>query len=215
MPTEYEVKAGDCISSIAFDYGMFPDTIWNDPANAALKQKRKNPNVLLPGDIVIIRDQEIKEYSRVTEKRHRFKRKGAPEMLKLVLEDEQKKPRANVKYLLTIDSVTHEGRTDGEGRISRPIPPNAQSGLLVVGEPTDDEEPQEFHLVLGDLDPVESVTGIQQRLRNLGYDPGPIDGEIGPLTREAIAKYQEQCGMEPGGELDDATRKRLEGDHLS
>lgn len=138
-----------------------------------------------------------------------------PEVLRLVIEDEQKRPRANVKYLLTIDGVTSEGWTDGEGKIIRPIPPNAQAGHLVVGDATKDEELQEFDLVLGDLDPVETMTGVQQRLRNLGFDPGPIDGEMGPLTSEAIAKFQALCEMEVTGELDDATRQRLKSDHRS
>lgn len=138
-----------------------------------------------------------------------------PEVLRLVIKDWQKKPRTNVKYLLTIDGVTSEGWTDGEGKIARPIPPNAQAGHLLVGDVTKDEELQEFDLVLGDLDPIESISGVQQRLRNLGFDPGPIDGQMGPLTSEAIAKFQALCEMEVTGELDDATRQRLKSDHRS
>jgi hypothetical protein len=215
MPTEHEVQDGDCIASIAFDYGFAPDTIWNDAPNFALKKKRKKQNVLMPGDIVVVRDKELKEYSKVTEQRHRFRRKAYPEMLNVVIEDEEKKPRANVKYLLSIDGTTINGSTDGEGRIKVPIPPNAETGHLVVGEAADQEEPQEFDLVLGDLDPIDTLIGVQQRLRNLGYNPGPVDGEMGPLTTQAIAEYQAFCQVEATGKLDEATRKKLESDHLS
>ncbi len=34
------------------------------------------------------------------------------------------------------------------------------------------------------------VVGIQTDLRNLGYDPGPIDGIMGPRTAVAICRYQ-------------------------
>ncbi len=36
----------------------------------------------------------------------------------------------------------------------------------------------------------ELVVGIQTELRNLGYDPGPIDGIMGPRTAVAISRYQ-------------------------
>ena len=34
------------------------------------------------------------------------------------------------------------------------------------------------------------VSGTQSGLRELGYDPGPIDGILGPRTRAAIRAYQ-------------------------
>ena len=61
------VKQGDCISNIAYQHGHFPDTIWNDSKNSDLRQKRKDPNVLLPGDVVYIRDIEAKEESCASE----------------------------------------------------------------------------------------------------------------------------------------------------
>jgi hypothetical protein len=39
---KYTVKQGDCISNIAFKYGFFPDTIWNDSKNSKLRQDRKD-----------------------------------------------------------------------------------------------------------------------------------------------------------------------------
>ena len=46
MPT-YTVKQGDCISSIADQMGFFWDTVWNDPNNEQLRNRRKNPNAHL------------------------------------------------------------------------------------------------------------------------------------------------------------------------
>jgi peptidoglycan hydrolase-like protein with peptidoglycan-binding domain len=36
----------------------------------------------------------------------------------------------------------------------------------------------------------ESVAHIQRDLARLGYDPGPVDGLMGPRTRAAIARFE-------------------------
>src|ERR1700674_415579 len=99
MPIQYKIKTGDCISSLAYDYGFFPDTIWNHPDNAELKQKRKDPNVLMRGDLLVIPDKEIKEVTKSTEQAHRFRKKGVPAKLKVRLL-KKGEPRKNEKYRL-------------------------------------------------------------------------------------------------------------------
>jgi hypothetical protein len=84
MP-DYIVKDGDCIDSIAADHGFFPDTIWNDPANSGLKQKRKDPNVLMPNDKVFIPEKVTRSEVRNVDMRAKFKRKGVPAKLRLQL----------------------------------------------------------------------------------------------------------------------------------
>jgi N-acetylmuramoyl-L-alanine amidase len=67
--------------------------------------------------------------------------------------------------------------------------------------------------VLGGLDPVNTPTGVQARLTNLGLDCGKIDGIIGPRTRLALERFQIKHNLEPTSELDDATLSRLESIH--
>jgi len=45
------------------------------------------------------------------------------------------------------------------------------------------------------------VTEVQKRLLDLGYDPGPVDGCMGPKTTEAIRAYQEDNQMPPSGDI--------------
>jgi len=86
MPREHKVRQGECISSIAGKYGHFPETIWNDPANAQLKSKREDePNILYAGDVVVIPDKRLKEESGATDERHRFVKKGVPVQFRLRL----------------------------------------------------------------------------------------------------------------------------------
>ena len=54
------------------------------------------------------------------------------------------------------------------------------------------------------------VREAQRALRDLGYDPGPIDGLFGPRTRTALAKYQTSERLPVTGDLDAVTLERLD-----
>jgi Putative peptidoglycan binding domain len=49
----------------------------------------------------------------------------------------------------------------------------------------------------------------QDRLQAAGFDPGPLDGVLGPRTREALRRYQTSQGLPATGALDEATRRAL------
>lgn len=54
------------------------------------------------------------------------------------------------------------------------------------------------------------VLEAQRALRDLGYDPGPLDGICGPKTRAALEKYQTTERLPATGELDGLTLQRLD-----
>jgi Putative peptidoglycan binding domain len=49
----------------------------------------------------------------------------------------------------------------------------------------------------------------QERLKAVGFDPGPIDGVLGPRTQAALRRYQASQGVPETGALDEATRRVL------
>jgi peptidoglycan hydrolase-like protein with peptidoglycan-binding domain len=53
------------------------------------------------------------------------------------------------------------------------------------------------------------VGQAQEQLQAAGYDPGPIDGILGPLTMKALRRYQESQHLPQTGVLDEATRHVL------
>lgn len=51
----------------------------------------------------------------------------------------------------------------------------------------------------------DQIRLVQERLKASGFDPGPIDGMLGPKTRSALQKYQASNGLSNSGTLDDKT----------
>jgi hypothetical protein len=52
---------------------------------------------------------------------------------------------------------------------------------------------------------------LQLALKHAGYDPGPIDGRLGPKTREALKAFQRSNSLAVTGKADQATWKLLSG----
>lgn len=206
----YEVRPGDCIESIAFSHGHFWQTIWNDIQNLQLRNARKNPNIMLPGDKVFVPEIQIKHESCVTGRRHKFVRRGVPSKLSILLKDEKGQPRADLEYVLVIDGMIFNGRTDGTGRIQHPIPPNAQWGKLSIGT-----EGEEYPLKLGYMDPISEISGVQARLSNLGYTCGQPSDKLNEETRQALRDFQDKHQLKQTGEPDQTTCDKLIQEHGS
>ena len=199
-----KVGQGETTSSIAKKNGFFWRTIWEHGENAELRKKRKDPNVLFADDIIFVPDKKMKEVSKGTEQEHVFKLKGEPAKLKIQL-FKLGKPREGEDYVLEVDGKQKPGKTDGEGRLEHFIPPDAKSGKLIL------KGGKEIHnLKLGNLDPIDTPSGIQQRLNNLGYGCGGEKGEIGAKTKAALKKFQANHDLEPTGEADAPTKAKLQ-----
>ena len=200
---DYEVRHGDCLSSIAFAHGHFWKTLWELDANAELKSRRKNANILLPGDRITIPPIRTKKATGATEQRHRFQILGIPVKLRLRFL-ESGEPLENEPYVLRIDGKEKSGTLDAQGRLSESILPNAKTAEIRLGD-----SKEWIRLHLGTVDPISEVSGVQGRLRNLGFSPGPIDGIFGPKTRAAIQRFQEAYQLKPTGSPDAGFRDKL------
>jgi len=54
-----------------------------------------------------------------------------------------------------------------------------------------------------------TVKAAQESLRDKGYQPGPIDGIVGPKTRSAVREYQKAESLPVNGQLNSETVARL------
>ncbi len=57
----------------------------------------------------------------------------------------------------------------------------------------------------GDLLPDEIVANVQSALQDLGYYLYEVDGIFGPITQEALAKFQRSQGIPVTGVIDPKT----------
>lgn len=203
MPIKHTIQQGDSITSLAEQYGHFVDTIWNDPGNAELKALRKDMNILMAGDVVTIPDKRTKEVETATNKKHVFKRRGVPAKFRLQVFDLDE-PRANQQYTLSVDGQIQRGTTDGDGVLEAFVPTSAREGLLIIGE-------DNFNMTIqfGHLNPIDTLSGVQQRLNNLGFDAGAEDGQPSPQFTRALTAFQGRAGLQVTGEADEQTKQKL------
>lgn len=61
----------------------------------------------------------------------------------------------------------------------------------------------------GDMAPDEIVSEVQEALRAEGYYFGAVDGELGPLTRQALAAWQRDHGLAITTVIDEPTVRSL------
>lgn len=208
MPIDHTARPGECITSISDEHGFYWGTIWDHPRNTALKNLRKDPNTLAPGDIVVIPEKREKAESINTGALHKFKKRGIPAVVRLQIFDGEEF-RANQEYKFFIEGETHSGVTDDSGFLEVHVDPSVRKGKLTIGP---DEAVLQF--LFGELPPIEQMDGVQARLVNLGFYC-EINGELDDLTREALLAFQERFELETSGDANDATRAQLLSMHDS
>lgn len=55
----------------------------------------------------------------------------------------------------------------------------------------------------------QHVRSVQEALKDKGYDPGTIDGAMGPQTAAALREFQKAEGLQSTGRVDAETRSKL------
>lgn len=208
MPIQHRVQAGEGVSKIAYAYGRFPETVWNDPDNAQLRQRRDDANMLVPGDVLVVHDLRPKVEAAPTGQLTRFVLKTTPAQLRLQLTvgDDV---LANLPYVLTVDGVRRQGNTDGDGVMEEYVSPRAERATLTMPA-----LPAPIEIGLGRLPPIDTLPGVKARLANLGYFGGALGDAFDDAIKAAILVFQAALGLTASGDWqDEAFRDRLKALH--
>jgi hypothetical protein len=213
MPSR-TTKQGDYLVKLANEEGFFDHrTVWEDAQNKGLKEKRKNPNVLAPGDEVFVPEKAPKKAAAATGQTHRFQVTKEKNLLRLVLEDFYFKPIANAKCELTVDGKLFQVVSGGDGKIEQEIPITAQQAELIVREGNTPLKNIKLKIEIGHLDPVEEVSGQKARLSNLGYFLGSPDTDDEARFQSAVEEFQCDNGLKVDGKCGAGTQAKLKQIH--
>jgi len=203
---EHIVKSGECIASLAAAFGSTLEAIWGHDANAELRALRNDPWVLAPGDRVAIPVATGGAFTLDAGRRHVFRRQATHSDFQVTV-THNGLPRADVGFTIVLDGddaspVT--GVTDGDGVIRARLPARARRAIIEFADGRG-----RFSFVLGALDPLDTISGIQGRLRALGMYFADVDGNHGPYTSRALRRFQAERGLPITGAPDDATKAAL------
>ena len=210
MPT-HTVKQGECLSSIAAKHGFASwKTIYDAPENANFRQERPDPNLIYPGDEVFIPEKGVKKDDAPVDNKHVYKKKSSKTFLRIHMKDYNGEALFGLRYRLKIGPDIKEGTLGEDGKLEEPIDPKVTAATLTLWV---EEEPHErryvWDLKIGELDPVETVRGVQARLNNLAHDSGVVDGIVGPITRGATIEFQQKFELEDDGIAGPITKGKL------
>ncbi len=215
MPIKHIISQGECLSSIAKNYG-FDDwkVIYNYSENAGFKQKHPNPNIISPGEELNIPDLDGRGETGQTDKRHTFEIKDDKTLLRIIVKDMKDNPFGSKKYKLTLASLPPlTGSTGGDGLIEQEIEASMESGKLEVFIHGENEPPTVWELLIGHLDPCIKKSGQQARLNNCGFESGSVDNIDGPITQGAVKRFQTKYTLKVDGVVGSETRPKIEEIH--
>lgn len=211
----YVIRQGDYLTKIAHTMGFDADTIWNHAKNEPLRNKRPNKDLLYPGDILWVPDAA--EHRRLviragSDNRYVARVPGVYVAVKVTIGGE---PLVEEPFRILGLGEPIEGVTDEKGYIRAGVPVHVREIEVYLPELD-----RTLRLRVGDLDPVDTVSGIKKRLMHLGYyQPSRVGVENaaadGDALVSALKSFQSDKGLEPNGKLNEDTAKALTGDHGS
>jgi Putative peptidoglycan binding domain len=204
-------KSGDTVLGIAYTNGFkSAEDVLNDSGNASLKSNRTDPGILLPGDTVSIPTKALLQSPSPIDASHKFILTRPKAWVRFAVKDASGMALAGKQYQLTIDGKQTNGTVPDGGVIEQSVPPTAKGGQLTVFLSDAPNDVEIWMLQLGWMDPIDSITGVQARLINLGFDIGKDpDGVLDDNTKFAINAFQTRIGIDVTGAIDDTLQQKL------
>jgi hypothetical protein len=213
----YVIRQGDYITKLGHTMGFDALSVWNDPKNAGLRDRRPDPDMLHPGDLLWVPDAP--DHRKLSVKAGASNRYAAhipkkPIDLKIQIGGEAlpKEPY----MILGLGPEPVEGETDERGHLVTKVDVSVREIEVILTR-----KERTLRLRIGDLDPVDTLAGLRKRLLHLGYyQPTKVgienqDATDGDALVSALKAFQAHEKLTVTGKLDEDTRKALQGAHGS
>jgi len=213
----YTLKPGESFRPAVARLGFLPEAVWRLEANRNLRRGRGQPWAK-PGEVIRLPERVNPQADAEVGRIYVFGLLNVPVPVGLRFIHEGGAPRAGVPYLALVTTKSGsprpviEGTTDNAGFLETWVPEDAIALEVTLGEKDDVEV---FQFDLQEYVPASEPDGLQLRLHALGYYYGDLDGNLGPATKEALAAFQEEFGLDITGEPDAKTLARLMQAYLS
>lgn len=206
----YVIRQGDYLAKLAHSMGFDAEDVWNDPANAALKQRR-DPNLLYPGEMLYVPESVRLPMPISSNAVNGYVAATPKTTVRLVFEDVDG-PLVGEPYVVEGIGPFQERITDGEGAVVLEVSVRVRECRVVFPR-----KGVAYPVKVGDMDPIEEANGVRKRLRNLGYGGEMGADEAAGLSDEsraahdqmAIQAFQKENGLAVTGEFDGATQAAL------
>jgi hypothetical protein len=203
----YVIRPGDHMPSLALKMNFDADTVWAHPKNADLKKLRGDMHILCSGDVLYVPTPPPRKWMTASV--------GGPNKFVATVKTVSVtvtfknggKPLAgeacNIHELPDLTGLS----TTGDGTLTFQAPVTLEAvtvefpGARLVQR-----------LRIGHIDPIAELSGVYQRLKNLGYitAPGSEDDVDEESLRDPLSRFQvAQGSATTDGTLDDDTRQKL------
>jgi N-acetylmuramoyl-L-alanine amidase len=194
------------MGGIAAAYGHHSwKTIWEHSRNRNLR-KRRDPNLLVEGDRIYVPKPVPKTDEADSDSKHRFRVQVDKDklVLRFVEIDVYLQLFGPIEYRIKVGGHEKSGELGKEGeQIEVPLPVSLEKASLWIKE-------FEYELDIGGMDPIRRLSGMQARINNLGWDAGPADNDLGPLTKRGTRDFQGFYKIGVDGKIGSETRGKME-----
>ncbi|MBB1335683.1 MULTISPECIES: PGRP and LysM peptidoglycan-binding domain-containing protein [unclassified Pseudoalteromonas] len=212
MIQQHTVAQGETLLRIARQYGYKTSTaLYNHPSNAEFKALRPDPNLIFPGDIINIPPKKEKFMPLRANSLNTFVVKNEKEYFRLQIIHEDGDDITGKRIVLNIGSQTIDTVLQSNRLIEIELNNNdALTGsvdlYLNEGETTPTKS---FNVQIGNLDPIDTLSGVQGRCNMLGFNCGKVDGVNGTKTKAGVKEFQQAQQLQVDGIAGPVTKSRL------
>lgn len=213
MTQQHTVAQGETLLRIAKQYGyQTSKALYNHPSNAEFKALRPDPNLIYPGDKITIPPKKEKFIPLRTNSINSFVVQNEKEYFRLQVSYDDGDDVAGKRVVLNIGSQTIDTVLQSDGLIEVELNNNdALTGTVDLylneGETTPTKS---FAVQIGNLDPIDTLSGVQGRCNMLGFDCGTVDGVMGKKTRIGVKEFQYEHDLDIDGIPGPKTKAKLQ-----
>ena len=213
MTQQHTVAQGETLLRIAKQYGyQTSKALYNHPSNAEFKALRPDPNLIYPGDKITIPPKKEKFIPLRTNSINSFVVQNEKEYFRLQVSYDDGDDVAGKRVVLNIGSQTIDTVLQSDGLIEVELNNNdALTGTVDLYLNEGDTTPtKSFAVQIGNLDPIDTLSGVQGRCNMLGFDCGTVDGVMGKKTRIGVKEFQYEHDLDIDGIPGPKTKAKLQ-----